>query len=60
MPFHPVISRPNPKALLRGGSAISLGDVVSGLIGPDRFAKARVVILGETYEHLDIDKQFLS
>ena len=42
------------------GCAISLGDIVSVLIGPQRFAKARVVMLGDTYEHLDIDERFFA
>jgi hypothetical protein len=40
------------------GSTISLGDVVSVPVPAGR-AKARVVMLGDTYEHLDIDPQFL-
>lgn len=40
------------------GSTISLGDVVSVLV-PAGTAKGRVVMLGDTYEHLDIDQQFL-
>jgi hypothetical protein len=40
------------------GSPVKLGDVV---IIPlqDCAAKARIVMLGDTREHLDIDKQFL-
>jgi len=41
------------------GSPISLGDVVRVPI-PGGNAKARVVMLGDSYEHLDIDAQFLS
>ncbi len=41
------------------GSPIILGDVVSVLAGPERYEKARVVMLGDTYEHLDIDARFL-
>ncbi len=41
------------------GSTIMLGDIVSVPM-PDGSEKARVVMLGDTYEHLDIDKQFLS
>jgi hypothetical protein len=41
------------------GSAIMLGDIVSVCM-PSGIEKARVVMLGDTYEHLDIDKQFLS
>ena len=40
------------------GSTLSLGDVVS-LPVPTGTAKGRVVMLGDTYEHLDIDPQFL-
>jgi hypothetical protein len=40
------------------GSPIKLGDVVTVPV-PSGSAKARVVMLGETYEHLDIDEQFL-
>jgi len=41
------------------GSPIKLGDVVTVPV-PSGTAKARVVMLGETYEHLDIDEQFLA
>ena len=40
------------------GSIISLGDIVTVPV-PNGIAKARVVMLGDTYEHLEIDKQFL-
>jgi len=40
------------------GSGIKLGDIVSVPV-PDGTAKARVVMLGDTYAHLDIDEQFL-
>lgn len=40
-------------------SNVSLGDVVNVPI-PGGSAKARVVMLGETYEHLDIDAQFIA
>jgi hypothetical protein len=40
------------------GSGIKLGDIVSVPV-PDGTAKARVVMLGDTYEHLSIDEQFL-
>jgi len=40
------------------GSDIQLGDIVSVPV-PDGTAKARVVMLGDTYAHLDIDEQFL-
>jgi hypothetical protein len=40
-------------------SAVKLGDIVSVPV-PDGTAKARVVMLGDTYEHLDIDPQFLA
>ena len=41
------------------GSNISLGDVVSVAM-PGGNGRARVVMLGDSYEHLDIDKQFLA
>jgi len=41
------------------GFLVSLGDVVNVPI-PSGTAKARVVMLGETYEHLDISDQFLT
>jgi hypothetical protein len=41
------------------GSNVVLGDIVSVPI-PGGSGKARVVMLGETYEHLDIDTEFLS
>jgi hypothetical protein len=41
------------------GSTIALGDLVTVPI-PSGAAKARVVMLGDTYEHLDIDPSFLS
>ena len=41
------------------GSMIALGDLVSVPV-PTGAAKARVVMLGDTYEHLDIDSSFLS
>jgi len=41
------------------GLTIMLGDIVSVPM-PEGEEKARVVMLGDTYEHLDIDKQFLS
>ncbi|WP_157288532.1 hypothetical protein [Uliginosibacterium gangwonense] len=40
------------------GSTIILGDIVSVPM-PNGKEKARVVMLGDTYEHLDIDTQFL-
>jgi len=40
------------------GGIIQLGDVVSVLV-PAGTAKARTVMLGDTYEHLDIDPAFL-
>jgi hypothetical protein len=40
------------------GVTIQLGDVVSVPI-PAGEAKARVVMLGDTYEHLDLDAAFL-
>ena len=41
------------------GSAVTLGDIVA-LPVPEGSDKARVVMLGDTYEHLDTDPQFLS
>ena len=40
------------------GSTVALGDLVTVPI-PSGTAKARVVMLGETYAHLDIDANFL-
>ena len=41
------------------GSLVTLGDIVTVPV-PSGTARARVVMLGATYEHLDIDPQFLS
>ena len=41
------------------GSTVMLGDIVNVPV-PAGTAKARVVMLGETYEHLDIDARFVS
>lgn len=41
------------------GSLMALGDVVDVLV-PSGTARARVVMLGDTYEHLDLDEGFLS
>src|SRR5436190_16822880 len=41
------------------GRMVSLGDIVSVPV-PSGEAKARVVMLGETYTHLDIDPKFLA
>ena len=41
------------------GTTVTLGDVVSVPV-PSGTAEARVVMLGDTYEHLDIDQQFVS
>ena len=41
------------------GSTVALGDVVNVPV-PAGSARARVVMLGETYEHLDIDAAFLA
>lgn len=40
------------------GTPITLGDIVIVPV-PDGTARARVVMLGDTYEHLDLDAQFL-
>ena len=41
------------------GSPIALGDIVSIPV-PSGTARARVVMLGETYEHMEIDPDFLA
>ena len=41
------------------GSTARLGDVVTVPV-PSGKAKARIVMLGDTYEHLDIDTSFVS
>ena len=41
------------------GTTVSLGDVVSVPI-PSGTAEARVVMLGDSYEHLEIDSGFLA
>ena len=41
------------------GTTVSLGDVVSVPI-PSGRAEARVVMLGDSYEHLAIDSEFLA
>ena len=41
------------------GSTVTLGDIVNVPV-PTGTAKARVVMLGESYEHLDIDPTFLA
>ncbi len=43
----------------RDGKIAALGDIVSVPV-PGGTADARIVMLGETYDHLDIDPQFLS
>jgi hypothetical protein len=43
----------------RDGSDVRLGDVVNVPV-PSGTAKARVVMLGETYEHLDIEPSFIT
>jgi len=40
------------------GSTILLGDIVTVPV-PEGTAKARIVMLGDSYEHLDIEEQFL-
>ena len=40
------------------GSLVSLGDIIALPI-PGGSERARVVMLGDTYEHLDIDPQFV-
>lgn len=41
------------------GSTVTLGDIVNVPV-PTGTARARVVMLGESYEHLDIDPNFLA
>jgi len=41
------------------GSTVSLGDVVTVPV-PSGTARGRVVMLGETYAHLEIDDSFLT
>jgi len=41
------------------GSEVGLGDIVRVPV-PNGESKARVVMLGDTYAHSDIDEQFLS
>ncbi|MGZ5011387.1 MAG: hypothetical protein ACXV74_10550 [Methylobacter sp.] len=41
------------------GSIVCLGDVVRVPV-PKGTARARVVMLGETYEHLDVDENFVT
>lgn len=43
----------------RDGSEVRLGDIVNVPV-PGGTAKARVVMLGETYEHLDIETSFIN
>ncbi len=45
--------------LYHDGSTVQLGDIVNVPV-PNGTAKARVVMLGDTYEHLDINTRFLS
>jgi hypothetical protein len=40
------------------GSPIKLGDIATVPV-PGGTARARVVMLGDTYKHLDIDRQFV-
>lgn len=40
------------------GSVVALGDIVAVPV-PGGSAKARVVMLGDSYEHLDIDQDFV-
>ena len=42
------------------GSPARLGDIVRVPISATGTARARIVMIGETYEHLDIDPQFVS
>jgi hypothetical protein len=38
---------------------ISLGDIVTVYLGDNKTAKARVVMLGDTYEHLNLDALYV-
>ena len=38
---------------------VCLGDIVSVPVGPSRTARARVVMLGESGAHLEIEEEFL-
>jgi hypothetical protein len=42
------------------GSPVRLGDIVRVPVSPNGTARARIVMLGDTYEHLDIDPGFVS
>ena len=42
------------------GSPARLGDIVRVPIPATGTARERIVMIGETYEHLDIDPQFVS
>jgi hypothetical protein len=41
------------------GTSVLLGDIVAVPV-PGGTARARVVMLGESYEHLNVDEQFIS
>ncbi len=43
----------------RDGRTVGLGDIVTVTVGPNKTAKARVVMLGEDYSHLEIEQSFL-
>jgi len=40
------------------GEVIELGDVVRFDVGPERYITARVMMLGETREHLKLEQSF--
>jgi hypothetical protein len=42
------------------GSPARLGDIVRVPISPTETARARIVMIGDTYEHLDIDPEFVA
>jgi hypothetical protein len=42
------------------GSEMRLGDIVRTPIGKDVSTRGRVVMVGDTLDHLDIDPQFVS
>jgi hypothetical protein len=41
------------------GRPVSLGDLIDISVGENKLKRARVVMLGDTGEHLDIDQSFL-
>ena len=41
------------------GRPVSLGDLIDVSVGKNNVKRARIVMLGDTGEHLDIDQSFL-